>query len=72
MSDLTQVAGKEQGTTRRGFLKRVALVGAAASALGLLTRGPFARTKSTDRSVPADLPGIGSIFQPRNDERRQR
>jgi hypothetical protein len=58
-------------TTRRGFLKRIALAGAAASALGLLSRGPFAGSKLGDRSVPAGLPGAGSIFQPRNDGRRQ-
>ena len=64
-------AGNEGTTTRRGFLKRVALVGAAASALGLLTRRPFRGSKSGDRSIPANLPGLGSIFQPRNDGRRQ-
>ena len=72
MSDSAQATGKEQGTTRRGFLKRVAIIGAAASALGLLARGPLSRAKSNDRSVPADLPGVGSIFQPRNDGRNQR
>jgi hypothetical protein len=61
-----------QGTTsRRSFLKRAALAGAAASALGLLSRGPFSGSKTGDRSVPAGLPGAGSIFQPKNDGRRQ-
>ncbi|MEE8519205.1 MAG: twin-arginine translocation signal domain-containing protein [Dehalococcoidia bacterium] len=72
MPDSTQAIENDQGTTRRGFLKRVAIIGAAASALGLLSRGPFSRAKSTDRSVPPNLPGAGSIFQPRNDGRRQR
>ena len=56
-------------STRRGFLKRVALAGAAASALGLLSRRPFAGSKTGDRSIPSSLPGAGSIFQPRNDGR---
>ncbi len=65
-------AGNDEGaTTRRGFLKRVALVGVAASALGLLTRRPFRGFKNRDRSIPANLPGHGSIFQPQNDGRRQ-
>jgi hypothetical protein len=64
-------AENDGGTTRRGFLKRVALVGAAASALGLLSRRPFRGSKSGDRSIPANVPGLGSIFQPRNDGRRQ-
>ncbi len=68
MADETVAKGT---TTRRGFLKRAALAGAAASALGLLSRGPFAGSKSGDRSIPAGLPGAGSIFQPKNDGRRQ-
>ncbi len=67
----TAARTQNQGTTRRGFLKRVALVGAAASALGLLARRPFGGF-GQGRSIPADLPGKGSIFQPRNDTRRQR
>ena len=58
-------------TTRRRFLKRAALAGAAASVLGLLSRGPLSGSKTGDRSIPAGLPGAGSIFQPRNDGRRQ-
>jgi hypothetical protein len=58
--------------TRRGFLKRVALVGMAASALGLLSRGKIAGIGREGRTLPADLPGAGSIFQPRNDARIQR
>ena len=59
-------------TSRRGFLKRIAIVGAAASALGLLSRRPFGSPRASDRSIPPDLPGQGSIFQPRNDRRQQR
>lgn len=58
--------------TRRGFLKSVALVGMAASALGLLSRGKIAGIGREGRTLPADLPGAGSIFQPRNDARIQR
>lgn len=58
--------------SRRGFLKRVALLGAAASALGVLGKRPLARLGVGDKSVPADLPGAGSIFQPRGDGRSQR
>lgn len=71
------MAGQNQTTsrntvTRRGFLKRVALAGAAASALGILARGRFAGIGQQGRSMPADLPGAGSIFQPRGDTRIQR
>ena len=58
-------------TGRRGFLRRVAIAGAAVSALGILARRPFAGSKKGDRSIPADIPGAGSIFQPRGDGRRQ-
>jgi hypothetical protein len=58
-------------TTRRGFLKRIAVAGAAASALGLLARRPFAGSKTGDRSIPPSIPGKDSIFQPRNDGRKQ-
>ena len=61
----------ENAVTRRGFLKRVALLGAAASALGILSRGPLG-SLGERRSTPAGLPGEGSIFQPRNDTRIQR
>ena len=57
--------------TRRGFLKRVAVAGAAASVLGLLAKRPFAGSKTGDRSIPSSIPGKGSIFQPRNDGRKQ-
>ncbi len=63
---------QSQETNRRGFLKRVAIVGAALSALSLLSRKPFASLKHSDRSIPAEIPGAGSIFQPRNDRRQQR
>ena len=55
---------------RRGFLKRAAFLGAAGAALGLLARRPFGDPRRKGRSIPADLPGPGSIFQPRNDARR--
>ena len=58
-------------TTRRGFLKRVAVAGAAASALGLLAKRPFAGSKTGDRSIPPSIPGKTSIFRPRNDGRKQ-
>ena len=61
----------EGKTTRRGFLKRAALAGAAASALGLLSKRPFRGSKTGDKSIPADLPGAGSIFQPLGDARRR-
>ncbi len=64
-------------STRRGFLKRLAIVGAAVSALSILSRRPFGglsfgRSNEEGRSIPADIPGAGSIFQPRHDQRRQR
>ena len=59
------------GVSRRGFLKRVALAGAAASALGVLARGRAAGIGKQGRSTPAGLPGDGSIFQPRGDGRIQ-
>jgi hypothetical protein len=64
-------SGEQSKTTRRGFLKRVAIAGAAASALGLLARRPFAGSKTGDRSIPPSIPGKNSIFQPRNDDRKQ-
>ena len=63
---------KSPVVTRRGFLKRVALAGAAASALGILARGRAAGVGKEGRSTPAGLPGAGSIFQPRGDARIQR
>ena len=58
--------------SRRGFLKGAAIAGMAASALGLLARGKIAGIGREGRTLPADLPGAGSIFQPRNDARIQR
>ncbi|MBM3940664.1 MAG: twin-arginine translocation signal domain-containing protein [SAR202 cluster bacterium] len=67
---MAQRGAAVRNNDRRGFLKRVALVGAAAAALGTLARRPFGGTsRSGPRNVPADLPGPGSIFQPRNDPR---
>jgi hypothetical protein len=64
-------AADDGRSSRRGFLKRVALAGAAASALGLLARRPFGGSKRGDRSIPPSIRGAGSIFQPRNDGRHQ-
>ena len=58
-------------TGRRRFLKRAALTAAALSVLSLLSRKPWSRPRSSSRSIPPDVPGAGSIFQPRNDARRQ-
>ena len=69
MTDASQGAPT---TDRRGFLRRVALVGAAAAALGLLSRRPFGDPRRKGRSIPAGLPGAGSIFQPLGDVRRPR
>ncbi len=63
-------AANSPAADRRGFLKRVAFLGAAGAALGLLARRPFGDPRRTGRSIPAGLPGPGSIFQPRNDARR--
>ena len=63
---------KAPATDRRGFLKRAAFIAAAGAALGLLARRPFGDPRRTGRSIPANLPGIGSIFQPRNDLRPRR
>ena len=71
MSDEAQPMSAS-AVSRRGFLKRVAIVGMAASALGLLSRGKIAGVGREGRTLPADLPGAGSIFQPRNDARIQR
>ncbi len=60
------------GVSRRSFLMRAAIVGMAASALGVLSRGRIAGVGREGRTLPADLPGAGSIFQPRNDARIQR
>ena len=35
----------------------------------VLTRRPFGGAKRQSRSIPANLPSHGSIFQPRNDRR---
>ncbi len=58
-------------TGRRSFLKRAAAAAAALSALSLLSRRRWGRSQSSSRSIPPDVPGAGSIFQPRNDTRRQ-
>ncbi len=62
----------DNAVSRRGFLKRVAILGAAASALSILSRGRIAGVGREGRTIPADLPGAGSIFQPRNDSRAQK
>ena len=58
-------------TGRRSFLKRAAAAAAAFSALSLLSRGRWGRSQNPSRSIPPDVPGAGSIFQPRNDVRQQ-
>ena len=60
------------GSDRRGFLKRVALGLAALGAYAALAKRPFGGVKRDRRSIPADLPGEGSIFQPRGDRRPNR
>ena len=54
---------------RRGFLKRLAIGVAALGAYGILTKRPFGGLKRQGRNIPSDLPGKGSIFQPRGDRR---
>ena len=65
-------AVRKGGLSRRGFLQRAAFVGAALSAAGLLSKARFGGLGREGRTTPADLPGAGSIFQPRNDTRVQR
>ena len=61
-----------KGNYRRTFLKRVALGLAAIGAYAALAKRPFGGSKRDGRSMPADLPGSGSIFQPRGDRRSGR
>mgnify|MGYP002853618160 CR=1 FL=1 len=70
MPDLSNVV--TGSVSRRGFLQRIAVLGAVASAFSILSRGPLSTLTGTSRSIPADLPGAGSIFQPRNDARIQK
>jgi len=65
-------AVQQSSLTRRGFLQRAAFLGAALSAAGLLSKGRIGGIGREGRTAPADLPGAGSIFQPRNDTRIQR
>ena len=60
------------GTNRRTLLKRIALGLAALGAYAVLNRRPLGGIKRRSRSIPAELPGEGSIFQPRNDRRTRR
>ncbi|MQF86499.1 MAG: twin-arginine translocation signal domain-containing protein [SAR202 cluster bacterium] len=71
MPDQT-ISTHQEGVSRRGFLKRVALLGAAVSSLGLLSKGQILGVGRGKKSTPADLPGAGSIFQPRGDRRTQK
>ena len=56
-------------SNRRTLLKRIALGLAALGAYAALNRRPIATVKRGRRSIPANLPGEGSIFRPRNDRR---
>jgi len=67
---MAQNSARDLRSDRRGFLKKVALLGLAASALGILSRRPFGDPRRKTRSIPSGLPGAGSIFQPRGDTRR--
>ena len=71
MSDQT-VSSPQNNVSRRGFLKKVALLGAAVSSLGLLSKGQVLGVGRGKKSTPANLPGAGSIFQPRGDGRTQK
>ena len=55
--------------TRRGFLKRVAIGAGAVALYMLISRRPFSIIRRGHRTIPAGLPGAGSIFQPRDDRR---
>lgn len=66
------VSSTQSGLSRRGFLKKVALLGAAVSSLGLLSKGQILGVGRGKKSTPANLPGAGSIFQPRGDRRTQK
>ena len=68
MSDVT---AKPIVTDRRGFLQRVAIGLAAVGAYAVLSRRPFGGNRREGRSIPGNLPGAGSIFQPRADSRRR-
>ena len=54
---------------RRSFLKKVVIGLAAVGAYAVLARRPFGGAKRARRSITANLPGEGSIFQPRGDGR---
>ena len=58
--------------SRRGFLKRAAIGAAAVALYMFISRRPFGFARGGHRPIPADLPGAGSIFQPRNDRRSGR
>ena len=68
MAGATEAARPDRNG-RRTLLKRIALGVAALGAYAALNRRPIASVKRGRRSIPADLPGEGSIFQPRNDQR---
>jgi hypothetical protein len=70
MPDSLQWASSKS-TERRSFLKRVVLGLAAVGAYAVLAKRPFGGAKRDGRSIPPDLPGEGSIFQPRYDRRRR-
>ena len=64
-------AAASRSPDRRRFLKRVAVGLAAAAAYTVLSKRPWGGARRDRRSIPAGLPGKGSIFQPRNDRRKQ-
>ena len=65
-------AASAQSANRRSFLKRIAFGVAALGAYAVLSKRPFGGAKRVGRSIPADLPGEGSSFQPRGDARPRR
>ena len=68
MAQVSNIA-EPAGANRRGFLKRVLIGAAAVGAYIILTKRPFGGAQRQSRSIPANLPGKGSIFRPRNDRR---
>jgi hypothetical protein len=57
---------------RRGFLKWLALGAAGAAAYSFISRKVLPGVNANSKPIPSNLPGTGSIFQPRGDRRRSR